>query len=170
MIIGIVHHSSNREMLDNLLRSIEGVKYPVIIFYNHAGWDGYELGALTHLSKIDDVCLLQDSVEIKDIGLFDRLAAAPGGVALCHNFQCYLGKYSKKVLDSISIPEVRSKTESVNQESQFYYTYSAADPDYQTLEPVLHDNHGRKEYRFGRENLILENDYLIKYKGYYGQY
>jgi len=38
------------------------------------------------------------------------------------------------------------------------------------LFPELSDaNATRKEMKFGRENLVLENDYLIKYKGDWGQ-
>ena len=46
-------------------------------------------------------------------------------------------------------------------------TYHEAEPSAHLLFSDFTDRHarGRKEERYGRVNLVLENQYLIKYKG-----
>lgn len=151
-------------MLDNLLKSLEGVRYPIIVVVNHKGHDRYELGALKLLSKIDDVFLLQDSTEVKDLKVFDIAVTSLGGVALCHNFMSYIGLWKKSILDQMIIPGVGTKQESINREVSFTRRYMDLDPHFKHLEPRLMDGEVFEE-RFGRKNMILENEFVKKYKG-----
>ena len=178
-------------MLNNLVKSIDGVKYPVVIVVNDAintdqemkekylklphriifnEEDGFELGGLKRVlmeTEADDILILQDSCEIKDLKFFDMVFDNPNSVAISEAFLSYLGKYKRSVLNKIEIPTTHTKTESVRQEGQFNRIYmSMCQVD------VLFGQFGftyfkgnRFEEKFGRKNLVSENDYLIKYKG-----
>lgn len=177
MIIGIVHHPSTRPFLIDLLHSLKGVKYPVVIVnngreyehnFNHRviqnDHDGYELGALKLLKDRDDsVFLLQDTTEIKDQSIFDIANEYEGSIALCARFMSFLGKYRTEVINQIGIPIVDGKEHSITLETEWTNQYIRNEPNFQFIQP-LQDNPNR-EFKHGRLNMILENDYIKKYKG-----
>lgn len=135
-------------------------------------FDGYELGAiqatLDH-TDWDEFILLQDTIEIKDQEVFRLMFTEYPGQSVSYNphFQMYLGKYRRDILKQISIPEVRTKVEAVRQEEQFAYAYQKADPDLKIFNPQFKDEafYTSWEEMFGRKNLRMEDDYIIKRKG-----
>jgi len=190
-MIAIVTHRENFEMLENLVKSIEGVKYPVVIVvndsintdeatkqkyskFNHRiifnEKDGFELGALKRVleeTDAEEIVLLQDSCEIKDLKLFDMMFENQNSVAISETFLSYLRKYERSVLEQMKIPETKTKTESVRNEGQFngnYMNLCQVDILFGRFGFTYFEGN-RFEERFGRMNLISENDYLIKYKG-----
>lgn len=188
MIIGIVHHRSNKKFLYNLLESIKGVKYPVYIVINEvSNFDhsfpykvilnpdgGYELGALKKLlqeTDDEDIFLIQDSHEIKDLSLFDLAASLPGSLATAKGFYHYTGKYKRSILEKVGIPDTKSKQDAINAEYDWHRVYCKHDPQIVMLENPLIDDmpNMRYEEKFGRLNMVLENDYVKKYKGNWGQ-
>lgn len=64
----------------------------------------------------------------------------------------------------MEIPKIESKMDSVVQEVDFNNKYTSISP-YRTMTNPLNDKNGRVDYFLGRKNLIIENEYLIKYKG-----
>jgi hypothetical protein len=81
-----------------------------------------------------------------------------------------MGIYDPKILREIEIPIPKSKKESINYELSWTNSYVKKVGLVHVAFPDLTDSNAkRKEVKYGRENLILENDYLIKFKGDWGQ-
>lgn len=131
----------------------------------------YELGKINWIfnnTTIDRFLLLQDSVVVKKQEFFDLLEQYPKSLAISDCpilFGMYLGIYSRETLSKINIPIPKSKDEAIHYEQCWSKEYCATEEV-----PLLFNdfkdqlNKGTKDH-FGRINLILENDYLIKYKG-----
>jgi hypothetical protein len=82
----------------------------------------------------------------------------------------YLGIYERKILQMVDIPLPKSKGESIAFELSWTETYCRAARNVRLAFTDLTDSRAkRKEVLFGRENLVLENEFLIKYKGNWGQ-
>lgn len=131
---------------------------------------GYELGKIRWMyenTNFDRWFFLQDSVVVKDTSMFDMAFSYPNSVALCVMPSMYMGVYSRKTLDVVEIPTVHDKEEAIHYESRWVnYKYYAAEGDV----PILFDKFGDSyatgvQNIFGRDNLVLENNYMIKYKG-----
>ncbi len=165
MHIIICSHPDNKEFLENLLFSLEGVKYPYSVFMNDKDNSGYELGVLKRAYEEirDDLFFLQDTCEIKNKEMFDYADNQPGGVAICDRFMSYLGKYKRDVLAQMVFPEVKDKEQSIHHEGEFNRRYIKLDKDFSYFPQRLHDSNVFEE-KFGRQNMILENDFIIKYK------
>ena len=79
----------------------------------------------------------------------------------------YLIKYRREILDKIEIPKMESKADSIHYERIFNHEYwDLEDPekrvvlfdDFPCATEVFEDKHGRN-------NMKIENKYLIKWKG-----
>ena len=82
----------------------------------------------------------------------------------------YMGVYEREHLAKIDIPMPESKREAIEFEMSWTAKYCQAAKNVRVAFPDLTDrNATKKEIVFGRENLVLENDFLIKYKGNWGQ-
>ena len=163
--------------LKEALEHLRGVPYKIMLVGNKGwlptegdinianDWNGYELGAIEHGARFfKEFVFLHDTVFVKDTSLFDKVFAKEGGVALCKNFMCYLGKYNSKVLQEIGIPRVEKKMEGAIHEVQWNQKYMKADPAWSYFEEVLPINTDKFQDKNGRKNMIVENNYLIKYK------
>jgi hypothetical protein len=81
-----------------------------------------------------------------------------------------MGIYDPKVLRQIDVPIPKSKAEAIEFELSWTKKYVDQVGSVEVLFPELKDANAQGiEMRHGRENLILENEYLIKYKGNWGQ-
>lgn len=132
---------------------------------------GYELAKLQWVVEntiLDRFLFVQDSVIVSP-GLYERLKAFDGSVALMSDpvqFGCYLGVYERDVLKTVGIPDIRSKREAVEAEIWWTKAYCAEAGDVPVLFSELSDKNAKREVvHHGRNNLVLENDFLIKYKG-----
>lgn len=117
--------------------------------------------------------MLQDSCVVLDQALF-RLVDEVGGPALLAPQPCmYLAIYERKALDEIGIPRVPAgadRSSAIRHELDFMGAYVEASQrlglDCPVLFPDFDDAHAvRREERHGRLNLVLQNEYLTKYKG-----
>ncbi len=189
--IVIITHWRNSVWFENLLYSLNDYdKIPIYVVttdYSRANndykeWistlkvrvlidesDSFELGAIKKIlydTDLDEILLLQDTCYIKNYAIFD-LIFQEGSVGFEENYLSYLGKYERKILETMDIPDIRNKEQSVKAEGDFNKEYvKRANP--KILFPGFgweHYNKARFEYKFGRKNLVCENDYLIKYKG-----
>lgn len=136
----------------------------------------FELGKIDWMSKntgFDRFLILQDSVVIKDDSFFDLLFSVDGSVSLNQDpswYGCYMGIYERSALLSVGVPLPKTKQESIRYEYEWTPQYVEACDSVTVMFPDFKDqNASGKCLRHGRENLILENDYLIKYKGDWGQ-
>lgn len=187
--------SGGWESCEVLLNSLWNVPYPVLVVVNDAsnfpewkklyfmtgeqGWnavgqkeDRFEIGAIEMALDItdwDEFFFLQDTFEIKNQDLFRRIFDEFPGRSVSYNpyLQMYLFKYRREVLEKIQIPKVRSKRESIRLEEGFNREYELADGNVHIFNPKFTDDkfYGNFEERFGRKNLKMEDDYLIKRKG-----
>lgn len=153
--------------LSDCLKSLKNCTYPVIVLTQYR----YELGKFRWLKEntsLDEFLFLHDTCVVKDPSFIDEAFAHHGSVSLCDSpnwFGMYMGKYRMGILTSLIIPETESKYDSVLYETHWTEKYLYKDPDTINLFTDLDvpEKH-RFETRHGRNNLVLENDYLIKYK------
>jgi hypothetical protein len=154
-----------------LKQCLESIQRPVLVLSDHT----FELGkihTIFHKTNIDRFMFLQDSVVIKDQNIFNLLDDE-GSIALTDDpvpFGMYMGVYERSVLEKIYIPLPETKQDAIKYEIEWTKIYCSQAYKLKTAYPELSDkNATKKEVVFGRENLVLENDHLIKYKGNWGQ-
>lgn len=134
-------------------------------------YDGYEIGAIeATLTATDweEFILLQDTIEIKNQKIFEILFENYQGRSVAYNpyFQMYLGKYRREVLERMTLPEVRTKADAVRQEEIWTRAYMQMDQT-DVFNPQFKDEafYENWEDMFGRVNLKMEDEYIIKRKG-----
>ena len=154
-----------------LSQCLSSITKPVLVL---SDWT-FELGKINWIYKnttIKRFMFLQDSVIIKNENIFDLLNEE-GSIALTNDprtYGMYMGIYERKHLSKIPIPIPLTKKESIEFEISWTQLYCETAKDVKVAYPELCDkNAQRKEVLFGRENLVLENDFIIKYKGNWGQ-
>lgn len=155
-----------------LKQCLASIEHPVLVLSDFT----FELGKIKWIfdnTTIERFMFLQDSVVIKNQNLFDLLFQDKGSIALTNDpsvYGMYLGIYEREHLAKIDIPIPKSKKEAIEFEMSWTATYCQAAKNVRIALPDLADRNAvKKEIVFGRENLVLENDFLIKYKGNWGQ-
>lgn len=153
-------YKGRENWLADCLDSLKGYeRYPVIAC--DVPW---ELGVIGWAyPRFDEFLFLQDSVIVKQLDWIDEVFDCPKSVSLCHNpFFMYLGKYTRKDLDKVELPDVSNKREAVEHEGSWtkYYA-SLCNPI--TLWPLVDTDIFVEKH--GRKNMVLENEYIVKYKG-----
>jgi hypothetical protein len=190
----------NRDFLIQLLNSLVGCGYPVMVVVSGSkdspieyleevmhicrvmDWgyavnreDRYELGAFEvalRNTDWDEFLFLQDTFEVLDQSFIGVVMETPGSVALGPTFFHYAGKWLRSVLETMDIPVVTSKQQSAHWEHTFSRLYweRVGPAGVMVADPAFHDgNPARFEDRFGRHNMILENQWYRKYKADWGQ-
>lgn len=165
-IVAIATSPGREHWVSNCLKSIGHIPYIVVSDY------GYELGKIQWMydnTNFDRWLLLQDSVSIKDARFFDMAFSYPKSVAVSNcpvKFGMYLGVYCRETLDKVGIPTAFTKEDAIHYERHWSDEYCATEGDVPTMFEDFKDQNatGIREM-FGRDNLILENEYIIKYKG-----
>lgn len=157
---------------DWLKQCLNSISKPVLVLSDFT----FELGKINWIfnnTKIDRFMFLQDSIIIKDEKIFELLYEDKGSIALTNDpcmYGMYMGIYERHVLEKVDIPIPKSKAESIQYELTWTDAYCKAARNVRLAFTDLTDSRAkRKEVIFGRENLVLENDFLIKYKGNWGQ-
>jgi hypothetical protein len=133
---------------------------------------GYELGKIRWLMEnttADRFLFLQDSWVVKSAAFFTLLDNTDGSIAITQDpyfFGCFAGVYERKIIEHIGIPTITTKLEAVESERYWHEAYVQTAGEPRVLFPDLTDDNATEvRVHNGRENLILENDYIIKYKG-----
>lgn len=157
---------------DWLKQCLDSISKPVLVLSDFT----FELGKINWIfnnTKINRFMFLQDSIIIKDEKIFELLYEDKGSIALTNDpcmYGMYMGVYERHVLEKVDIPIPKSKAESIQYELTWTDAYCKAARNVRLAFTDLTDSRAkRKEVIFGRENLVLENDFLIKYKGNWGQ-
>lgn len=132
---------------------------------------GFELGKLRWVfenTSLERFLFIQDSVIVSS-ALYDLLSDFEGSVALLSDpvpFGCYLGVYDREVLARVGFPNICSKREAVEAEIWWTQAYCREAGVVPVLFPDLRDSTARRRAQmFGRENLVLENEFMTKFKG-----
>lgn len=151
--------------LNNLLQTLNNYQdYPILIFANE---ENYEHGNIKYALDIglDEFFFLQDSVEIKNTDIFKIAFEDYEGrlVAVDPSFKSYLGKYTRKSLENACIPEKQDKITAVDTEQNLGDFLVRTNIDMVSLTTDFNKSNVFEE-KFGRVNMILENEYLKKYK------
>jgi hypothetical protein len=191
--ITITTWSGGQEYCEALIKSMWNIEYPVLIVINDSknmpqDWwyrlyalsgeqewhiwqnpnDGFEIGAIEatlSLTKWDEFILLQDTIEIKDQKIFDKLFEDYPGQSVSYNpyFQMYLGKYRREVLEKMMpLPQVRTKIDAVREEWDFTKKYSDVDGNTQVFNRHFVDDNFYDKIENGV--MKMQDDYIIKYK------
>lgn len=172
MIQVVIGTTPNREhWLSESLKAIGD--RPVLVLSDYT----FELGKIEWLyqnTNIDRFLFMQDSVIVKNPEFFTLLDSSEGSVSINKDpsyYGCYLGVYERKILSKVQhFPKINKKSESIYNEIYWNLKYVQVAKSVTVLFPELSDaNATRTEIKYGRKNLVLENDYLIKYKGDWGQ-
>ncbi len=111
---------------------------------------------------------MQDSVVVSP-ALYGLLSDFRGSVALLSDpcvFGSYLGVYERDILVKVGFSKICSKREAVEAEISWTSRYIELAGDVPVLFPELRDSRaGEPVKHFGRENLVLQNEYMTKWKG-----
>ena len=133
---------------------------------------GFELGKIDWViknTKAKRFLFLQDSWVIKDDSFWELLENEEGSVCLTadpYYYGCYAGIYERRVIEQIGIPVIESKLDAIENEIAWHKDYVRIAGEPKVLFPDLTDKNATKTVeKNGRTNLVLENDYLVKYKG-----
>jgi hypothetical protein len=157
-----------KDQLRNCLESIK-TNYPIVV----VDCGNYELGKIEWVLKycsFDEFIFLQDSIEIKDNHLFDKVFSIKGSVSICNYprmFGCYLGKYKshilKKLIDDnqLNLTTV-SKMDAINLEWILGDLYEKYEKPYELFDDLQDSD--KFVIKWDKKVMKIENDYLIKYK------
>jgi len=152
-----------KDQLNNLLKTLK-VPFPVMT----VDCDGYEIGKIKWVlenTKLESFIFLQDTVEVKDPYPFFLALSSQTNVSFCdypRPFGCYLGKYTRKTLEKIDLPDVQTKEQSVDYEMKFHEDINK-NGGFQTIGEDLHNVDNFVE-KFGHRVMKIEGKYFIKYK------
>ena len=169
--IVVIATTPKREVwLKDCLESMPNTKIMVLSDFT------YELGKIRWLrdnTTLDRFLLLQDSVVIKDESLIEASFEQEGSVCFSTDpfmFGMYLGVYDMEIIRQIDVPIVTSKRQSIDYEITWHKTYCDLAGEVTVMFDDIRDSMAKGVViRHGRENLLLENDYLMKFKGDWGQ-
>ncbi len=146
-----------------------GYKPPMLPFgvqFVMNDWNGFELGGVLRGAEyFDEFILIMDTCVIKDKKMIDDMFDHKGGVYLCDGFFSYLGKYMSDVVERIGVPKINTKGEAVDMERNWNMLYLRNDPNAVQFNPSLPIHTDVFEEKHGRKNMILDNGFIIKYKG-----
>jgi hypothetical protein len=133
---------------------------------------GFELGKIGWVmknTKAERFLFLQDSWVIKDDSFWELLENEESSVCLNadpYYYGCYAGIYERRIIEQIGIPVIESKLDAIENEIAWHKDYVRVAGEPKVLFPELTDkNATRTVEKNGRTNLVLENDYILKYKG-----
>jgi hypothetical protein len=143
--------------LQDCLDSLAECKYPVHICWSEEG--AYDTEGLYYAQKhgLESFILLHDTMIVKDQSFLDVLADK-GNTKIAN--QMFLAKF----VAPYNLPEKpQTKAEAIDMET-FWYTPK----DWPLLCPELVDC-DNWEVKNGRMNMVLENGFIRKYKGNWGQ-
>jgi hypothetical protein len=165
MLIVIGSSPDRQRWLADCSASIKRDHIAVVSF----GFELAKIGWVIDNTNADRFLFLQDSWVIKDQAFWDLLDKQPGSVAINSDpyfYGCYAGVYERSVIEEIGVPEITTKREAIDNEIAWHKRYVEVAGEPVVLFPDLTDARATRQVeRHGRINLLLENDYLAKYKG-----
>lgn len=164
MLVVIGSSPERAEWLAGASESI-GVEHIAVV---NEGYELAKIGWALNNTRADRFLFLQDSFVVKDQGFFELLDAFTGSVALFDDpapYGCFAGVFERSALERVGIPAVASKRDSVRLEVDWCRDYVEAAGHVPILFPDLRDNTGVMQIHNGRNNLVLENEFIKKFKG-----
>ena len=144
--------------LPELLKSIEETQYPIYVHTNTEENNGWELaGIQAGKDNYDEFIHLMDTCVVKDISLFDKLFEIEGNVFLTEGKYHYMGKFVSDTLPPI--PKISTKGEAIEMELRWFRdSCKYFRPNLPVHTDIFEEIHGQRR-------MLLENDYIKKWKG-----
>lgn len=135
----------------------------------HNVWDGFELGGIYQGSEhFDEFVHLADSTLVTNPEMFDTMFDCPYSMYLCDGFFSHLGKYRTQTLDEIGIPIITDKMVGIHYENAWHKEYLEKEPESVQFDPPLPVHTKVFTEIHGQTRMVLDNGYIIKYKGTWG--
>ena len=159
--------------LDDLLPTIQ-TKYPIIITNN----DGWQIDALRETferTNFDEIFFLNETMIVKDNAVWKWIFNPTywgKTFAFNHRLEMFLGKYVRKFVEQTNFPSPKTRREDIIMgEDEWNKQYIEkcngkfflVDGQYQMNDPNPEDPLNF-EYRYGRKNLLVKNQYFTKFK------
>jgi hypothetical protein len=160
----IIGTTPNSPWLRDCLDSIGSYDtYPIQIIEDET----WELGKFKQVladDRILEFFFLPDSTVVLNPEIFDLAFNCEHSYALSEGFKMYMGKYQRSVLTQMELPTPTSKEDAVRLEYSLNQEYLKLDPHTVVCPEPLEDSSVFIE-RNGRTNMVLENQWIRKYKG-----
>lgn len=162
--IVVLTGKGREKWLHNFESTLPKSKYPLRIVTS----DNFELGAITEvMNDYDEFIFLHDTCQVKSDKLFDFCFEECGGRSVSFAshpspFGMYLGKYRSEILKRITWRLPETKLEAVEGEISFPNDYARIEYPISIPDPLT-SSHIFEE-KFGRVNMVLENDWIKKWK------
>lgn len=165
--IAIFHHrGDNNIWMNDLLDSLQTI-YPIIIT-NHDGWQIDAVRETFERTNFSEIFFLNETMIIKDNSIWDIIFKRYEGhsVASSVHYQMFLGKYLRRIVEQTVFPTVDNrKDDIIFGEDLWNKQYMSLDTNIIFYHPLSDPNpSGNKQFKHGRENLVLENEYFRKWK------
>lgn len=187
----ITTSQATKDFLPECLNSLKGCTYPILVVSNGGyrpnifgdssivediiycndnpetkasliinDWNGWELGGIQRGKEtFSEFVHLMDTAVVKDISFFDKVFEIEGNVAFTKDHFHYMGKYVSKLLPNT--PRIHSKDMGIFMET----TWLSKESNYSEFIPNLPVHTDNFITIHGQKRMVLENEYLIKYKG-----
>ena len=177
-IIYIATTPGRLDILQNCLASLKAYdgKYPICI----ESWYQYDWFDFALHNDFDELLFLHDSIEVKDYSIFDLVFESHRGESVSFTglpfFVMGLGKFLRKPYLASVFPNKNAYMDYGVGEYTFGPTYVKNDggkepfvlfPDFMDEEQRQHGKVPHFERKFGRQNMIMENKYIKKYKAHW---
>jgi len=152
-----------------LSECLSSIGREVLVLRQAGTWELGKIKWLYENTQLDRFLFLHDSVIIKDQSFFDIMFSHDGSVSVTDDpgvFGMYMGIYTRSDLSKVELYSPITQRDSIVAEREWTKTYAQSADKVTVVFPDLRDslNKGFTEHH-GRTNMILENNYLIKYKG-----
>lgn len=164
MLIVIGSSPGREQWLADASNSIQREHIAVVNY----GYELAKIGWVLENTTAERFLFLQDSFIVKDESFFDVLDLFTGSVALFNDpvpYGCFAGVYERSVLQQVGVPVVASKRDAVRLEVDWCNSYVEAAGGVPVLFPEVRDETGFIQSHNGRDNLVLENTFITKFKG-----
>jgi hypothetical protein len=182
--IVITTSEATEQWFDECYASIAKLGYPILVVINGVeldqcermesehmtvyvnNWNGYELGGIQRgTEEFDEFVHLMDTCVVTDGEMIHKMFEHDGSVHLCRGFFSYIGKYVSKIVIKTGIPKVTDKEQAIHHERHWNVKYLANDPKAIQFDPELPVTTDVFEEKNGRNNMILDNGFIKKWKG-----
>lgn len=156
--------------VDDLLASLGDCPWPVEVHRTRE----WELATIAWAARRwDEYVFLPQSTVVLAARLFERAFTehAEWSVSLAsaqkRSFRMYLGKYRSAAVVELGVPTVPDKAAAIHQETAWCGDYATLEAGRQRLVSIGGplDHTDRLEHRHGRLNMVVENEYLRRWKG-----
>lgn len=141
--------------------------YPLIILPQQ-GWELSRISWMMKNTNYDEFLLLQDTIKLhKPNEFLEMIFEKHQGITTClfNAGGSYAVKYRRDILKQINFPDgARDRDEAVEYELALHHRYFEKEKELGLPNLKLFDDYNtRFEVKFGRLNMILENEYFTKY-------